>query len=103
MSAPLDLTGQRFGWLTAVRLAGSSKDGKRLWRCRCACGKETVVKTHRLRGGDTTSCGCRLEDWRRRHYAKEAGPARNSRVVEPGAHGFWVGAGGDVDDIEVAD
>jgi len=95
MSAALDLTGQRFGWLTAVSLAGS-KAGRRLWRCRCACGKETVVKTQRLRGGDTTSCGCRREDWRRREYAKAA-------LAEPGAHGFWVGAGGDVDDIEVAD
>lgn len=103
MGAPIDLTGQRFGWLTAVSLAGTNKAGKRLWRCRCACGKEAVARTGDLRGGKTTSCGCRLEEWRRRHYAKEAGPARKSRVVEPGAHGFWVGLSGDVDDIEVAD
>lgn len=29
------------------------------WRCRCDCGKETVVMTAHLRNGQTTSCGCK--------------------------------------------
>lgn len=53
----LDLTGQRFGKLTV--LAPAENIGERTaWWCRCDCGKETVVKTSRLRGGRTISCGC---------------------------------------------
>lgn len=53
----LDLTGQRFGHLTVLSLAENI--GSRVaWRCRCDCGRETVVLAYRLRGGKTKSCGC---------------------------------------------
>ena len=54
----LDLTGQRFGKLTVVRPA-ENIGGRTAWLCRCDCGREAVVQTHRLRSGHTTSCGCR--------------------------------------------
>lgn len=54
----LDLTGQRFGRLTVI--APSEKIGAMTaWRCRCDCGKETVVTTGHLRSGWTASCGCK--------------------------------------------
>ena len=54
----LDLTGQRFGKLTV--LAPAENVGSRTaWLCRCDCGRESVVKTYRLRSGHTSSCGCR--------------------------------------------
>ena len=54
----LELTGQRFGQLTV--LAPAEKIGAMTaWRCRCDCGKETVVTTAHLRSGWTTSCGCK--------------------------------------------
>jgi hypothetical protein len=49
----LDLSGQTFGRLTAVRRLG----GKR-WLCRCTCGNEKEVSTGNLRAGHVTSCGC---------------------------------------------
>ena len=53
----LDLTGRRFGSLTAV--APAENIGSRTaWRCRCDCGVERVVKTMHLREGKVTSCGC---------------------------------------------
>ena len=53
----LDLTGQRYGQLTV--LAPAENIGTRTaWLCRCDCGKETVIRTNRLRSGHTTSCGC---------------------------------------------
>lgn len=52
-----NLQGQQFGDLTAVESAGK-KDGLYLWRCRCACGKETVVRQNYLLNGKTKSCGC---------------------------------------------
>ena len=54
----LDLTGQRFGMLTV--LGPAEKAGSMsAWRCRCDCGRETVVTIGHLRNGTTTSCGCK--------------------------------------------
>lgn len=53
-----DLTGQKFGRLTALRDNGSNKDGRGTWLCQCECGNKTVVTTKRLTQGTTTSCGC---------------------------------------------
>ena len=53
----LDLTGQRFGKLTVLRPA-ERRGNRTAWLCRCACGRETVVITGRLRSGHTRSCGC---------------------------------------------
>lgn len=54
----LDLTGQRFGQLTVIAPA-EDIGSMTAWRCLCDCGKETVVMTGHLRGGHTTSCGCK--------------------------------------------
>ena len=53
----LDLTGQRFGMLTVIAPA-ENIGSKTAWLCRCGCGRETVVKTSRLRSGRAKSCGC---------------------------------------------
>ena len=60
MGAPVDIAGQRFGRLVAVRVAQSKP---RKWLCRCDCGNDTVVLTRDLRNGNTTSCGCRKTDY----------------------------------------
>ena len=53
----LDLTGQRFGKLTVLEPA-ENIGSRTAWRCRCSCGRETVVRTLHLRNGHVTSCGC---------------------------------------------
>lgn len=53
----LDLTGQRFGMLTALEPA-EDIGSMTAWKCRCDCGKELVVQTAHLRSGQT-SCGCK--------------------------------------------
>lgn len=55
----LDLTGQRFGKLTVISPV-ENVNGRTAWKCRCDCGRETVVKTYHLRSGHTKSCGCLL-------------------------------------------
>ena len=55
---PHDLTGIVFGRLTVIECAGSDPHRESLWRCKCACGKETVVTRSNLRNGNTISCGC---------------------------------------------
>lgn len=51
-------SGQRFGWLTVLECAGSSKNGARIWRCRCSCGTVITVRADALKSGNTKSCGC---------------------------------------------
>ena len=58
MAQRIDLTGTKYGRLTAVTYAGKAK-----WNCLCDCGVSKDILTSSLRGGLTTSCGC---------YRKEA-------------------------------
>lgn len=58
----LDLVGRKFHRLTAFSPAGSNRHGKRLWRCRCECGEETVVIGSHLKNGMVKSCGCLLRE-----------------------------------------
>ena len=58
MNRYIDLTGQTFNRLEVIKYAGSNKDGKALWLCRCDCGNEKVIVSKNLRLGLTKSCGC---------------------------------------------
>ncbi len=59
----IDLTGQRFGRLTAIERAENNKRGQARWKCACDCGSEKVVNSDDLRSGRTKSCGCsRVKD-----------------------------------------
>lgn len=53
-----DLTGQQFGLLTVIGRVGNDKQGNALWRCRCDCGNETIIRGYLLRAGNARSCGC---------------------------------------------
>lgn len=93
----LDLTGQRFGRLVAVRLAGHA--GKeRLWLCRCDCGTERAIRGHGLRSGNSASCGCvRIESitthgkWKTPEY--QIWHAAKQRCTNPNDQG-WKNYGG---------
>lgn len=56
-SKPIDLTGQRFGKLTAERYVPNTKKGS-YWLCRCDCGNTVIVLAGNLKRGNTKSCGC---------------------------------------------
>ncbi len=57
-----DLTGRRFGSLTALRRGKDyiSPSGKRVvrWLCQCDCGNYRLIQAGRLRAGRSKSCGC---------------------------------------------
>lgn len=55
MGIRLELTGQRFGRLSVLRLVPGP--GKSRWECRCDCGKDTIIAGSQLRAR-TKSCGC---------------------------------------------
>ncbi|WP_010050465.1 MULTISPECIES: AP2 domain-containing protein [Lactobacillales] len=55
----LDLTGQRFGRLVAIRDSGERGIAREvLWECKCDCGEISFVRSGSLRSGNTESCGC---------------------------------------------
>lgn len=58
----IDLTGKKFGRLTAIEPIGKTKSGQIKWRCLCDCGKETIVTYWHLMDGHTKSCGCFRRD-----------------------------------------
>lgn len=69
----LDLTGQRFGKLVAIKEAGKL-NGYVTWLCKCDCGNEKAMRTNALRSGATRSCGCGIDHARRNNpsfYQKE--------------------------------
>lgn len=53
-----DLSGQKFGLLTAVRPTEIRKKGIVVWECHCDCGNTTFVRAKDLNSGHTKSCGC---------------------------------------------
>ena len=55
----VDLTGQRFGKLTAIKPTGERRFKGVVWECKCDCGNTTYVKAGTLRSGNSTSCGCK--------------------------------------------
>lgn len=51
-----------FGRLTVIGpgkpIIRSNGKRRRTWRCKCCCGKESVVSQDNLRSGNSSSCGC---------------------------------------------
>lgn len=51
-----DLSGKRFGKLTAEKYLGLRK-----WLCVCKCGNTIIAKSNNLKAGRVKSCGCLRE------------------------------------------
>jgi hypothetical protein len=54
----IDMIGGTYGFLTVLQYAGKSANNSYKFKCRCWCGKETVVYGCHLKSGATKSCGC---------------------------------------------
>lgn len=63
MRQATDISGRRFGRLTAIRRSGTHPVRKgALWTCLCDCGGEAIIEGRLLRDGTTASCGCRRRE-----------------------------------------
>lgn len=80
-----DLTGQRFGSLTAISWS------KNRWTCRCDCGATTTARTGDLNRGTVKSCGNQAIHWRstelgyaamHQRLRTDRGPATRHRCVD---------------------
>lgn len=69
--------GTRFGRLVVLSIA-KSRDNKAYWKCRCDCGIIKEIESHRLRKGDTKSCGC----YRREQMWLPKGEAAFNRLYQ---------------------
>lgn len=65
----LDITGQQFGRLLAIRKVSKTKQGGWMWLCLCNCGKEVIVASCNLKNGATKSCGCLNKERLPTYYA----------------------------------
>jgi len=68
-----DLTGQKFGLLTAIKKM-PSHSGHTYWLCRCECGNEKEVQTSHLTCGKIQSCGCQQVGSGNKNYNKNFTP-----------------------------
>lgn len=62
-----DISGRKFGRLTAIRLVENNKFNHTQWECLCdpkhgGCGSIVIVATANLKNGNTRSCGCLRKD-----------------------------------------
>lgn len=61
-----DLTGCKFGRWTVLEFSHfyeSVNSGKKpMWKCRCDCGNEKIIRESSLKNGDSKSCGCLLKE-----------------------------------------
>ena len=80
----VNLANKRFGRLIVLEEAGKSKSGACLWRCKCECGKEKIIKSSHLISGNNKSCGCWLKS-NKKNFGENInllGP--NPRQLPPG-------------------
>jgi hypothetical protein len=59
MSPFLDITGQKFGRLTALYRSPEKKRNRSVWVCECECGSLASVNTDMLLDGKIVGCGCK--------------------------------------------
>jgi hypothetical protein len=57
-SRKIDVTGQRFGRLVALKEVAPLRPYRYRWRCLCDCGGFKDVDSSHLRGALIASCGC---------------------------------------------
>jgi hypothetical protein len=53
-----DLSGRKFGMLTAIKFVGYNKSRNSIWECFCECGNIKQALSQNLKRGKTKSCGC---------------------------------------------
>lgn len=61
MTAPIDITGERYGRLVALNRV-ENRNRRTRWLFACDCGAQPTVALEAVRGGLTRSCGCQNLD-----------------------------------------
>jgi hypothetical protein len=77
----VDLTGQKFGRLTALYRLENNRWGATVWLCLCDCGVEKPVSSNALRRGLTRSCWCLRREASRGRKILPPGEAAKNHVL----------------------
>jgi hypothetical protein len=89
-----DISGMRFGRLTAISRLHTDKGGHSVWLCHCDCGNETEARYGDLRYGRKASCGCLKGIHSRTHGLSKTHPLyriwcdMRHRCMSPGDSGY---------------
>jgi len=84
MGRKLDLTGQRFGKLMAVRFVGMKND-RSVWLFKCDCGNLKEALAKEVNRGKLSSCGCYRGGETRLKSIHGDGSKKNEHPL----HKFW--------------
>ena len=83
-----DLTGMKFGRLTAICRTDDYISPSNFhyvqWLCKCECGKEIIATANNLKRGNTKSCGCYNEERRREVHSKDLTGKKFGRLLVVG-------------------
>jgi len=93
MPAALDITGQRFGRLVAIRKA-LPRRRRTFWRFQCDCGVEKEINCAHVKYGKIRSCGCLLDEVlhsekHRQHCMEAAKRPRTHGMSRTPVHAVW--------------
>lgn len=58
----LDIAGQKYGRLTAIKPTDKRTSSGIIWECLCDCGNVHYTTPHAMRAGNVLSCGCGRAD-----------------------------------------
>ncbi len=84
MRKTLELAGNKYGRLKAIRSVGSNKHNQVQWECTCECGNTVNVVGSKLVSGYTRSCGCLQKDTMREAQTKHG--LRNTNEYNSWCH-----------------
>ena len=79
-----DLTGLKFGRLTAIEVSGKDRSGRYIWKCVCDCGNVKNVIGNSLSSGNTKSCVCLGNQLRTERFTLHG-------MAETRIYKIWVG------------
>src|ERR1700728_1739346 len=60
----IDETGNRYGSLYVLKRSPNIST-RVMWECKCDCGKVVITQGTSLRSGNSTTCGCRNDNYER--------------------------------------
>ena len=69
--------GDKFDRLTVIEeIKQRSKDGRKIYKCKCICGNIVNIRSKELLNGDTRSCGCLQKEKLAKRYWNKTQPDR---------------------------
>ena len=76
----LDITGNKYGYLTAIKYSHTGKNYMQYWVFKCDCGKEIITRKTSVISGHCKSCGCLQKEIARKEVVKHSTKHHDSKT-----------------------